>query len=50
MHKAQGSSRFKSLIDTGADFTMLNMGYAKQLDIEARKGIKSQTKGIEGGS
>ena len=37
----------KALIDTGADGIILNIGFAKLLNINAKDGIQGATKGIE---
>lgn len=36
----------KALIDTGADDSLLNIGFAKSLNIDAKKGVKGQTRGV----
>ncbi len=38
------------LIDSGADMTMLNIGYAKLLNIDLQKAIKKSFRGISGGT
>ena len=37
----------KGLIDTGADGILINIGFASQLNLKAKDGIKGQAKGIE---